>query len=469
MDGTRSLVSNGELILYGVIDPDDPSGIRAIDVIDSLNQLSNAATIKARINSPGGSVIEGIAIYNALRAAGKPITAQVDSMAASAASVVMLAGDEIVVAENASVMIHDPWSIAIGSSDDLRAAADEIDRQKAIIVGMYATRTGIDPVQITAMMAAETYMSADEAVEKGFATRVEQLPAVTAMARLDGPHLAKLLLAKPTVRAVGPIAAVPTAKHERDTMSIAADSGANGGKKPAVVVHNHIAPPAPTQTAPAPDAAVVRAEATQAERDRVHGIYHAVRAAKLDHGFADEMIREGITLAQAHAKVIDKFADVQNTRQDNPAGREGPAGVVAEDAVDRWAQGAEQGLLMRIGLLANDPKNEFRGLSLSELARSSLSVRNMRTGNMNRLDMVGRAFTVRNEGPGFNSTSDFPNILQNVAYKAMMRGYTEADETFDLWTGKGTLVDFRPAYRVDSGCSLPSTRSMRVPSTSMAP
>ncbi len=90
-------------------------------------------------------------------------------------------------------------------------------------------------------------------------------------------------------------------------------------------------------------------------------------------------------------------------------------------------------------------------MTLVELARSSLNVRNERTGGLNRMDMVGRAFTVRAEGPGYNSTSDFPSILQNVAYKAMMKGYTEVEETFDQWTGKGTLTDFRPAYRVDTG------------------
>lgn len=445
MDGTRSLVSNGELILYGVIDPDDPSGIRAIDVIDSLSQLAGTPSITARINSPGGSVVEGIAIYNALRATGKPITAQVDSMAASAASVVMLAGDDIVMAENASIMVHDPWSIAIGSSDDLRKSADEIDRQKAIIIGMYAQRTGLDPAEITAMMAAETYMSASDAVAKGFATRVEKLPAVVAMAKLDGPHMAKLLLAKPTVRAQAPIPAASAVKLERSSMDPAADSGATGGKKPAVVIHNHV-PPAAQH-----DAATIRAEAVQAERDRVHGIYHAVRAAKLEHSFADEMIREGTALPQAHAKIIDRFAEVQNARVDNPQGTERPAGLVTADATDRWAQGAEQGLMMRAGLIKADRTNEFVGLTLPELARSSLSVRNMRTGGLSRMDMVGRAFTVRAEGPGFHSTSDFPSILQNVAYKAMMRGYTEVEETFDQWTGKGTLVDFRPAYRVDTG------------------
>ena len=182
------------------------------------------------------------------------------------------------------------------------------------------------------------------------------------------------------------------------------------------------------------EAAAVRAEATKAERERVNGIFAAVRAAKLDTGFADEMIKEGTTLDQARAKLIDKFSDVQNSRRDNPDQRH-PGVAILADGVDRWAKGAEQGLMMRAGLIKADRSNEFFGLTLVELARSSLDVRNQKSGANNRMDMVGRAFTIRAEGPGFNSTSDFPSILQNVAYKAMMKGYTEVEETFDQWTG----------------------------------
>ena len=117
-----------------------------------------------------------------------------------------------------------------------------------------------------------------------------------------------------------------------------------------------------------------------------------------------------------------------------------------------------------------DRSNEFVGMTMAELARSSLDVRNMKTGGLNRMDMVGRAFTVRAEGPGYNSTSDFPNILQNVAYKAMMKGYTEADETFDHLDRQGHAERLPPGLpgRL-AACSPRSTRSTRVPSTSTGP
>ncbi len=453
MQGTNSLVLNNQLMIYGVIDPTiDPYGettsVRAIDVMASLTELADQATIVVRINSPGGSVIEGLAIYNALKAWGKPIEVHVDAMAASAASVIAMAGTEIVMAENASIMIHDPWTIAMGGSDDMRDAADEIDRQKQIILNIYVQRTGQDPAAISAMMQAETYMSASDAVAHGFADRIDQPMAVAACEALDPKTLAHLL-ALDTHRAQARSSAAQPANAKDKSMATPAESGATGGKRPAVVI-NVPAAPAPAAD-PSHDLAAIRAEATKAERDRVHGISHAVRAAKLEHAFADELIRTGASVSDAHSKIIDKWADVQNSRADNPPGSQRPSGAeVVKEGVDKWAEGVTQGILMRAGLVKADRSNEFVGMSLAEMARSSLDVRNIRSSGL-KADMIGRAFTVRNEGPGFSSTSDFPSILQNVAYKAMMKGYTEVDETFDQWTGKGTLPDFRIGYRVDSG------------------
>ena len=446
MDGTRSLVSSGQLFIYGVIDPDaaDGDGIRAIDVIDSLAQLSGQPSITVRINSPGGSCVEGIAIYNALRAAGKPIVTQVDGIAASAASVVFLAGDTRLIAESASVMIHDPWAMAVGTSDDLRASADECDRQRGIITDLYVQRTGQPAESISAMMSAETYLSASEAIDFGFATELSQPLRVAACERLDPASMAKLLLAAPSVQATAGAAPVPAARaatppKEHTSMTTPAERGATGGEQTA----------AQTQ---APDINAVRMEAATAERARVAGIYQAVRAAKLDHGVADEFIASGVSLAQAQGKIIERWSAARESEEGFGKTVDVRSHVtVAKDAQERWAEGAEQGLAMRAGLVKADRSNEFYGLTLAELARSSLSVRNERASGLGRMDMVGRAFTVRAAGPGYNSTSDFPSILQNVAYKALMKGYSEVDETFDLWTSKGTLSDFRPAYRVDSG------------------
>jgi len=468
MQGTRSLVMNGELMLYGVVDsyldPYDPVGaiVRSLDVMGSIIELADQPRLSVRINSPGGNVMEGLSIFNALRNAGKPIDVHIDAMAASIASVIAMAGDTITIADTGTIMIHNPWDVAVGDAEDMRQRADEIDRLKAIVVDIYAKRTGLDPAEIDAMMTAETFMSADDAVARGFADEVEQGLAIAACARLTREDLGRLnapvsaraargSTVTAAAPAVQPQPAAPAAPPE-EKPAMADNTPAGGSAAPAVPVHTPV--PAP---APAVDQGALRREATEAERGRVTGILAAARSARLDptDAFVTGLIQKSIDLQAARSAILDRWSETQNARVDNPAGGERPSGIeVQADAVDRWAEGAERGLLIRTGLARAEDKdrgNEFVGLTLAELARSSLTVRNMKSGGENRMAMVGRAFTVRNSGPGFHSTSDFPSILQNVAYRAVLKGYQEVDETFPLWTGKGTASDFRPISRVDMG------------------
>lgn len=459
MQGTRSLVMNGEIMLYGVIDSYDDFGdsIRSIDVMGSMIELAAQPRLSVRINSPGGNVMEGLSIYNALRNAGKPVDVHIDAMAASIASVIAMAGDTVTIAETGTVMIHNPWDIAIGDAEDMRTRADEIDRLKAIIIDIYAKKTGLDPNEIDALMTAETFMSAADAVEKGFADELEPGLAIAACAKLTKEQLVRLNESVTARAAHGStIAALPAPTNRKEQPAMAPDNQPGGAAA--------VAPsPAPTPIIPPPLApslddvrSEARNDATRIERERVSTIMARVRTAKLPDSFADQLIRDGVTAQDAAVRVVDEWSRTQDQRQDNPPGSVVPAGEirVTADSVDRWYQGAERGLMIRAGLdkpTDADRGNEYVGLTLVELARSSLNVRNIKSGQMDRMKMVGTAFTVRNAGPGMHSTSDFPSVLGSVAYKAMMRGYTEVDETFPLWTGKGTLTDFRPANRVDMG------------------
>ncbi len=442
---TRSLVLNGEILIYGVIDPfnylgEFSDGVRAIDIMASIAELIDQDRISVRINSPGGAVMEGLAIYNALVACGKPIDIHIDAMAASIASVIAMAGETISIADNASIMIHDVSGGAWGDSDDLRSMAEEIDRQADIIVGIYARRTGLDPDDIRAMMAAETYMSAQEALDKGFATIVSETMRTAACAVLTNDQFVRVNAGPFQTRAHRPLPAAPAASPQGATMPQENRGGSNA--------------------ADTANLDAIRREATEAERARVQGITANVRAARLDQAFADELIREGITVDQANTRIINRFSE----QQEQAEGDGGTVNVdnrirIEADATDRWAEGARLGLLTRAsqaigaGLLTDEERsaarnNEFVGLTLSELARSYLSARNIRSGTMNRMEMVGRAFTTRNAA-GLHSTSDFPNILANTAYRALQNGYTEVEETFDRFTARGTASDFRPISRID--------------------
>lgn len=112
-----------------------------------------------------------------------------------------------------------------------------------------------------------------------------------------------------------------------------------------------------------------------------------------------------------------------------------------EDEGDKQRKGIQASLEIRAGLAKNDGSNPFRGYSLSEIARASLERVGVKTGGLDKMGMVAAAFT--------HSTSDFGNLLSNVANKSMLKGYEEAAETFQQWTARGTLPDFKAASRVD--------------------
>ena len=149
-------------------------GLTAKRFRDDLAALGEVQDITVRINSPGGEVFDGFAIYNALKQHPATVTVHVDGMAASIASVIAMAGDEIRMAENAMLMIHDPWTIAMGSAEDFRRKADLMDQVKGNLVDTYARRTGQDAGRISELMAAETWMTAAQARELGFVDDVTE-------------------------------------------------------------------------------------------------------------------------------------------------------------------------------------------------------------------------------------------------------------------------------------------------------
>ena len=144
---------------------------------------ANGEDVELRINSPGGSVFEGQAMYTALRRYTGKVTVNVDSLAASAASFVAMAASRISMAENAMMMIHKAWGLTVGNADDTRKQADLLDKIDGVLVAQYAARTGNTPEQISEWMAAETWMTAQEAVDRKFADEIGQPLAVKACVR----------------------------------------------------------------------------------------------------------------------------------------------------------------------------------------------------------------------------------------------------------------------------------------------
>lgn len=165
-----------EILLYDAIVDDQLEaeywgGVAPLGFIQELRAIT-AGTIHLRINSPGGSVFAARAIEQALREHSARIVVHIDGLAASAATFIAMAGDEIVMAKGALFMIHNAWTFAYGNAADLKATADLLDKIDGTLVQTYADRTKQKPDQVADWMAAETWFTADEAVAAGFADRL---------------------------------------------------------------------------------------------------------------------------------------------------------------------------------------------------------------------------------------------------------------------------------------------------------
>lgn len=180
---TKPQASATELLLYDRIGPDywNGGGLTHQSVTDWLKALpSDAAKITVRINSPGGDVFEGVGIYNALvtwQAAqdGRKIEVRIDAIAASIASVIAMAGDDIVIAGNAMMMIHPASTVTWGTAENHRQSATLLEQIDGTILATYVARTSQKEADIKGWMDAETFMTAEESVARGFADRSEAL------------------------------------------------------------------------------------------------------------------------------------------------------------------------------------------------------------------------------------------------------------------------------------------------------
>jgi len=171
---------NGEATIH-LYDEVGAFGSGSKEFLADLGKL-DGQHLHLRINSPGGSVVEGTAIYNALRRHKGGLTVHIDALAASMASVIAMAGAPVYIADNALLMIHNPWTVSMGDSDQLRREAALLDKLKDSLRNAYVRKTGMEADRIAQMMDEETWLDAVEAVALGFADAIEEGVAAAATA-----------------------------------------------------------------------------------------------------------------------------------------------------------------------------------------------------------------------------------------------------------------------------------------------
>ncbi len=441
-----------EIYIYGNIgDRWNEDGVVASEMVRDIAALE-ADEITLRINSYGGSVTDGLAIYNALKRHPAPVSVFVDGVAISCASYIAMAGDTVTMAKNAQMMIHAPWSYAWGNAVDLREQADILDRYSKSMASAYADKSGKTYEQALAILAdgKDHWYSADEAVAEGFADAVgEEVDAAASLAvgtfDLSRFKPAAAQVAASTAVAAAVCAAQATAQVSQPTA--AAVKTPKDDRMPGTT--NPAAQPAST---PAPFAR------TKEQNLEVLAVFKPFEAVPGVQALKDEVLADtSLTVEQASARLLAEIG--KNNAPATPQNAFARVQTVT-DETDKQREAVVSAMLARAGV-AQDAKaraalasNPFRGHKLLDVARASLARTGRSTDGMTQMDIVAAAFT--------QGGSDFPVLLENTMHKALLGAYATAALTWNRFCAVGSVSDFRAhnRYRLGSFGNLDSINEL---------
>lgn len=382
--------------------------------------------LKISLNSYGGDAMAGIAIHNMLARHDGTKTVVVDGIAASAASLIAMAGDKIVMPDNSFLMIHNASGFAMGNADAARELADILDKISASYRRTYAAKTGKSEEEIAALMDAEAWMSADEALAAGFATEV----SAPADVRMDARRLSVFSNLPAALKA-----ATRPAEPEQS-------------KEPLRMI-------AVTEPAVAPANLPATFEAISAIATR----------AKLGPDFVVAQMTAKATEAQAREAVIDaltaKVEAAEAEKKVNTTAAGFPnVGLAPRITVTRDERETKAALMLNAlaargnvpGVALEDGARQFRGMRLIDMARECLEdagvkVRGKTSAEIARMALNAGSFRMAGE----HTTGDFPDLLANTASKSLRASYTATPRTFVPWTTQMNLPDFKTFKTVALG------------------
>ena len=306
-------------------------GVNARDFISELKAHSGKS-VSLSINSPGGSVFDALAIYNALRSHGGEINVRILGVAASAASLIAMAGDKITMPENTFLMVHNPWAVAAGNAEELRDFADTLDTIGSSLVKTYVARTGMSEDDIKQLLADETWLTAEEAVAKGFATEMEPALKVAASYYVDR-------LPENVKAAIAPVAEEGEGDDEEDGEGAAAGDGEVNDQ---TLLASTVAQMAKDAGFEAYGPIFALNPAVKVAEDAKALIAHAAVVKDLcavagKDAMADELIRSFATIDDARSAICAALADdADKLRTSNT--QKATNGQKAETAESVWAK-----------------------------------------------------------------------------------------------------------------------------------
>lgn len=441
---TRNLVRKGQIYLYGPVGGSfwDDSGFTDEDVIAALEMVSGDVTV--RLNSPGGSVFQGIAIHSLLSSHEGKVTIMIDALAASAASVIACAGDTVIMAPGAQFMVHDPSDITWGDADDHRRAAAALDSIARSAANIYAMKSGKAVDDCLAMMSVETWLGADDAIAAGFADRTTGAEEATAdpaalMSASGFPSFDYSIFHRaPTTVMAASVSLDFTARKQRMSVPPANPAALPASpKEPSMTKPNELEPVTAPNANPlavtmSVDDFIAMADKHGLSAKEMSAVKKKAKPASSDIDVIDPVLAR------------DAVLDILASRQPEPSIHH-PA-VVTEDAREKFVKGASLSLLAKGGKKGEGERNEFSGMSLLRLAEESITMAGGKVPTSR--EQIARVAL----GTGArmaHTTSDFPLILEDVARKSLLKGHDETEETFSTWTSTGSLSDFKESSRVD--------------------
>lgn len=427
MNKTKNSVSSqGELLLYGEIGEwwDELDAETVVNQLETLNE----SQISVRIHSGGGYLLEGLAIYNALKKSKAHVKISIDGLAASMASVVAMAGDVVEMPENAWLMIHKPWNTIIGNADDMRRGADTLDGFESSIVSIYMTRFKGSEDELRELLKNETWINAKDAKEYGFIDHITDSMEVAASIDMkDFQKTPKALLdaMASTSKTAQP---VNLTKEEDSKMK-------NAEKKAA---DNQAVDVPAKEVQASVDVQALAMEAVAAERARAADIREIGAKASLPQNVVDSMIDRGITADKARSEALEAVAKRDSEHSPQPQVRvEHDTSAIRAAITNAILNRAEPGKHK-----FENGGADFRGMSLMEMARSMIESTGTNARGMTPNELAAKAM---------HSTSDFPIILADVTNQTLRAGYEAAPKTFMPFCRQVTANNFKDISRAQLG------------------
>ncbi|OGT17905.1 MAG: hypothetical protein A3J49_04385 [Gallionellales bacterium RIFCSPHIGHO2_02_FULL_57_16] len=367
-------------------------GVTATQFIQDLANLGDIKNLTIQINSQGGSVQDGVAIFNAIKQHPAHVTMEVNGWALSIASFIAMAGDTVRMASNSLLMLHNPWISTAGDAAELRKTADVLDKTKETLISAYA-RSGKSRAEIIALLDAETWFTADEALAAGFADEVQSSGQPAASFNSNRFTIPPRLLKGNTVMNMQVNNQTP---DEIRAAALAADAQRRSEINASF-----------SKFKDRPDVAELQAAC---EKD------HTISAQAADLKLL-AILGKDSSPVMGNNYIPGDF---------EPQARRG----------NDFKEACTQSLLIRAGVRVENPSplvRDVERMNITAMAENILSMNGKRNPGFGRADIIKAALT----------TSDFPELLANTAGKAMMLGYDTEPTTHQIWTGEKEVADFK--------------------------